>query len=320
MIGSLLGSLGSIGGSIAGMAMQQAGINKAMGLIDDAGETAAGASLRAADVLARAARRSSYIARVAALKSGDTLIAGQKRARDRMLMGYRRARTAFHKGMDKSLGSIEAHYQVGQRANRLYADILGLNGSDAQARGYELYKHSPGFQDAVDYGIGQIKQKLAGVGNYRSGATIKAVQDYARKSQLDDFYRWRDLLNQRQSEGAMMGQFRSGLYNRIADYDSQSALGMAGVRAGAALGIANARAARRLGAARARIGGQLGVGSALSGGILGAGNARASALTSQAQLAAYSGGAAGGGGGGSITSGLGGEGGGFNDQLFSFFG
>lgn len=69
-------------------------------------------------------------------------------------------------------------YRTGGTAaqNQVYR-LLGLQGGDAQTEAFGQFRNDPGYEYALNQGIGAIDKSAAARGNLNSGATLKALQD-----------------------------------------------------------------------------------------------------------------------------------------------
>jgi hypothetical protein len=74
------------------------------------------------------------------------------------------------------------------------ADLLGLNGPDAAARAMGNFSASPGYQWQLDQGLRAIDAGAAASGMLRSGATLKAEQEYGQGLANQDFSKYYERL------------------------------------------------------------------------------------------------------------------------------
>lgn len=65
-------------------------------------------------------------------------------------------------------------------ASNAISNLLGLNGSAAQNTGFENYKTSTGYEDALDTGSKAITGNAASRGMLNSGATLKALDAFGQ--------------------------------------------------------------------------------------------------------------------------------------------
>jgi hypothetical protein len=66
-------------------------------------------------------------------------------------------------------------------------DLLGLNGPDAASAAMGRYTASPGYQWQLDQGLRAVDAGAAAAGTLRSGATLKAEQEYGQGLANQDF-------------------------------------------------------------------------------------------------------------------------------------
>lgn len=134
--------------------------------------------------------------------------------------------------------SFDPYRQGGTAAqNRVY-DLLGLNGAPAQSNAYSTFRSDPGYQFALEQGIGAIDKSAAARGNLNSGATLKALQQYGQGMADQSYgnYLARLMALGQQGLGATqsaVGTQAQGLQNQFgANYGSAGTIGQ-GMVAGA---------------------------------------------------------------------------------------
>jgi hypothetical protein len=76
---------------------------------------------------------------------------------------------------------------TGAQALPATADLLGLNGPDAAAKAMGNFQTSPGYQWQLEQGLRAVDAGAAGQGMLRSGATLKAEQEYGQGLANQDF-------------------------------------------------------------------------------------------------------------------------------------
>jgi len=76
---------------------------------------------------------------------------------------------------------------TGTQALGANADLLGLNGPDAATRAMGNFTASPGYQWQLEQGLRAVDAGAAGQGMLRSGATLKAEQEYGQGLANQDF-------------------------------------------------------------------------------------------------------------------------------------
>ena len=145
LISAAIGAAGSIGGAF---------LNKS------AADSAAEDQRRIAAQTAAASRQAGQWGADASNKASRQTSTGLKDQISAIDKGFNKSRDYLQQG----LGYLEPYAQAGQAGMESYADLLGVNGPEAQARAHEMYQTSPGFQEAVDYGIAQAQQSGASGG------------------------------------------------------------------------------------------------------------------------------------------------------------
>ena len=69
-------------------------------------------------------------------------------------------------------------------------DVYGLNGVDAQERAAASFQTYPGYQFRFDQGIDAIDRSSAAKGMLRSGAQLKALNEYGQGVASQEYNRW----------------------------------------------------------------------------------------------------------------------------------
>lgn len=75
----------------------------------------------------------------------------------------------------------------GTGASNQLANMLGLNGGDAQNQGFDNFRNSTGYQFGMDQGMQAITGSQAAKGLVNSGSTLKALNAFGH-SQADQAY------------------------------------------------------------------------------------------------------------------------------------
>jgi hypothetical protein len=74
--------------------------------------------------------------------------------------------------------SLAPQMSTGTMANTQMANMLGLNGADAQGAGFVNWKNSTGYQSGLQEGLDGVTQNQAVGGMLNSGSTLKALSRY----------------------------------------------------------------------------------------------------------------------------------------------
>jgi len=69
--------------------------------------------------------------------------------------------------------------QVGQAGSAI-ANLLGLNGGQAQSQGFDMFRNSTGYQNALKTGSEAITGGAASRGLMQSGATLRGLQGFGQ--------------------------------------------------------------------------------------------------------------------------------------------
>lgn len=154
---------------------------------------------------------------------------------------YKNAAGTRAKGLTKSIGYLQPWEQSGRQSQELLNDALGINGPDRQRAFYANFQNDPGFEAMQKTGIGTVEQSRAVGGGLKSGATMKALNDYGMKLQQSVF---QDRLTRLGDVGKMgattatnMATVNEGAHKDLAGYE----VGMGQAAAGGVIGASNAQ-------------------------------------------------------------------------------
>lgn len=133
--------------------------------------------------------------------------------------------------LNSAVSAYQPWVDTGTGANALYADALGLNGSEGNARATGAFQTGPGYDFALDQGTKAALRGSSAAGMLNSGNTLTALEGYGQGLANQEFGSWLDRLNGVSGQGlqAAGGQASgygalSGLYQDTAD----SRLGLEG--------------------------------------------------------------------------------------------
>lgn len=93
-------------------------------------------------------------------------------------------------------------------AANLYADALGVNGADGNARAQDAFQVGPGYQFAVDQGLEAVQRSAAAGGMLASGNTLDAALRNAQGYASQEYNNWLAGLS------PFVGAEQAGLENR----------------------------------------------------------------------------------------------------------
>jgi len=86
---------------------------------------------------------------------------------------YNQAFPTLQKDLSSTIGT-------GGQAGSQIANMLGLNGSQAQNSGFDTWKNSTGYKFGLDQGMQSITGNAATQGLLNSGSTLKALNTYGQ--------------------------------------------------------------------------------------------------------------------------------------------
>jgi len=206
-----------------------------------------------------------------------------------------RKRAGYSQGFDQARGYIEEgigraepYYDQafnlfalpGERAGRgadLYADALGLNGPEGQARARSTFQASPGFQFQLDEANNLAERRAAARGGLGGGNVIDATTRLATGLAQQDYGNWLSRLAPYNAQSESIAGRQAGVLGDRAQLYPQaySELGRLGYQAQTGMADADADAIMDRNRASGQIwntlGNLAGAGASLLGGGFGAG-------------------------------------------------
>lgn len=110
--------------------------------------------------------------------------------------------SALDQGLTRALsdlGSIEGLYQpyaqAGAAAQGLYADSLGINGADGNARATGAFQAGPGYQWQVDQATDAAARKASALGVAGSGNTLTEIATISSNLANQEYGNWQNQLS-----------------------------------------------------------------------------------------------------------------------------
>lgn len=156
----------------------------------------------------------AWIAGAGALAGAASSIFGGQSAADAQIEAAKLQVKEQRRQYDTTRGDLAGYRNVGTQATNALSDLYGLNGQGAAQNAYGMYQQSPGFDQALQGGLGDISKRFAASpAGYGGGGVQKALLDYGQRARLGDFYNWRQGLTGQQgvglqaaTQGAQLGQ------------------------------------------------------------------------------------------------------------------
>jgi len=167
---------------------------------------------------------------------------------------YGEAEGAATSMLDRATSYYRPYLESGQGAQKLLADLQGLNGPDAQRAAQANYAQNPGLQYQVDRALKAVDAQRRAIGMSDSGATTLAAQRVASEMQAQDFDKWYSSITDSAAKGGqyasrvadmttttgqLLAQLKSQLGGKEADVQTGSAAASAGINTGAGKDAAN---------------------------------------------------------------------------------
>jgi hypothetical protein len=164
----------------------------------------------AAAVGAAAAVASTGISAATALSGSGKQSSAISGASDAARVVDAQTRATGEANYNNSIANVQPYIGTGQNALSQYANITGVNGSDAAAAAMAGFQSSPGYGYQVEQGLKAVDAGAASQGLLRSGATLKAEQTLGSNLANQDFSAYLGRLNTLSNVGLQGAQLYNG--------------------------------------------------------------------------------------------------------------
>jgi hypothetical protein len=145
---------------------------------------------------------------------------------------------------ERARADLQPWVTAGQPALTATSDLLGLSGQPAADAAMARFQASPGYQFQLSEGLRGVDAGAAAKGMLRSGATLKAEQEYGQGLASKDFGDYYNRLFQLSSVGetaaAKQGAFSANAADSMSKSESQLGQQQASIYGNAASGIGSA--------------------------------------------------------------------------------
>jgi hypothetical protein len=146
----------------------------------------------------------------------------EKKAAKAQKAGLNAGRDAAYGELDKGLGAYnqyagqaQGYYQpyadTSLKANSSYADALGLNGADGNARTTAAFQAGPGYEFAMDQGLQQLERRASARGALGGGGLTADSIGYAQGLANQEYGNYLDRLQGLQTQGVGIAGNQAGI-------------------------------------------------------------------------------------------------------------
>lgn len=166
-------------------------------------------ALIGAAIAATGVAAAGYISSKAEGKATEAAVAGQERA-----IG------TYEEGFGATEESLAPWLETGQAAQRDYANIMGVGtGAPNKEAMYEGLRSYPGYQFALEEGLGAVTRSTAGQRTFQSGQTMKDLTKYGQglaSSNFENYMsRLQGLSGMGQQTAIQTGGFRQNMARQV---------------------------------------------------------------------------------------------------------
>lgn len=127
------------------------------------------------------------IGAVAGIAGGVMQAGAASSAADKSIAAQQEADARAQANLDRARADLQPWVGTGGTANTQTADLLGLNGPEAATKAMGQFQTSPGYGFQLSEGLRAVDAGAAAKGMLRSGATLKAEQEYGAGLANQDF-------------------------------------------------------------------------------------------------------------------------------------
>lgn len=138
---------------------------------------------------------------------------GNKKAKKYLTKGYRQAQKGFR-----------PYSIAGRRANRFYADALGLGGQAGIDKSRERFEESPGYDFMMEQGLDALDRRAASRGMLDSGNTTTDTLNFAEGVADQEWSDYLDRLDAEAARGMQAQGARANIRTGLADRLSTNAM------------------------------------------------------------------------------------------------
>jgi hypothetical protein len=203
----------------------------------------------------------------------------EQKAADALKAGYQTGKKDAYGAIDKGVSGANEDYaaalglyqplaQTFSKGSQTYADALGLNGADGNARATSAYQTGPGYQFALDQALQAVNRGASAQGQLGSGQTSLDTMKAAYGLADQDYGNWLERLSGYDGKALGTANSQSNIYGGMAGMDYNAGTAKAGYGWNAATGAAGAEADFQKGKDQTGaniIGAALGAGKSLAG-------------------------------------------------------
>lgn len=130
-------------------------------------------------------------------------------------------------------------YHYGADGSRRDLTSYTTNAGDAARAAFDQFRNSTGYQFRRDQGMDAVNSGYAGAGTLKSGAALKAINDYGQNMATQEFGNYAAMLGNQQSLGANAASAQAGVSQNMGNSLAQIAMQKGDNAANAALSKTN---------------------------------------------------------------------------------
>jgi hypothetical protein len=213
---------------------------------------------------AKAAKKGAALVSKAETENKGYALDRESAGLDDLDSALERALGEYGSAESRATDQLSPYAETGRQSLSQQADLLGLNGPEAQAAAREKFETDPGYQFRLSQGAEALDSSRNAAGSRYSGATLKALNDYGQEMGTAEYGKYYDRL----SDMTGRGQDAAGnIASTISSFGQQ--------KANALLGAGQNKANMRLSALPHITGANTGAATATATGLKQAADAKA---------------------------------------------
>lgn len=117
--------------------------------------------------------------------------------------------------LDKAVEAYSPYATTGAAADGLYADALGINGTDGNERATSAFQAGPGYDFAVDSALKAALRGASAGGTLSSGNTLTALSKLGGDFANQEYGSWLDRLAGKSNQGLQAASGQASGWNNI---------------------------------------------------------------------------------------------------------
>lgn len=144
---------------------------------------------------AKSAKKGAALVNKAEIENRDRAIATEAAGLDDLDSSLASALGQYDEGQRGATDALNPYAAAGTQALSQQADLMGLNGPEAQAAAKAKFTTDPGYEFRLSQGVNALDRSATAAGGLYSGAAGKALSDYGQQTGSAEYGSYYDRLS-----------------------------------------------------------------------------------------------------------------------------